>query len=94
MFGVALDLFGGTSQITAWVVSFATCAVAGWSAPGRLRCCRGTRSFGKARNRPHACAPVQIKFFGRYKAGFIRDGVLLASRSKGHRRRRQRRLGQ
>jgi predicted MFS family arabinose efflux permease len=29
MFGIALDLFGRTPQITAWVVSFATCAVAG-----------------------------------------------------------------
>jgi MFS family permease len=29
LFGIALDLFGGTSQITGWVVSFATCAVAG-----------------------------------------------------------------
>jgi predicted MFS family arabinose efflux permease len=29
LFGIAFDLFGGTSQITAWVVSFATCAMAG-----------------------------------------------------------------
>ena len=28
LFGVTLDQFGGTSQVTAWIVSFGTCGLA------------------------------------------------------------------